>query len=132
MKGMFFMRFVVTFLATIVQFIIFAFIAYMIVFRENYTLGILMCVLISAPVVFIGATAAELYYGLRKGTPIRFAMYGAAYGFFVGLLVASLFQISTALLILTCLLGVVFVGILGVTFYYIRGANPGQARKKIA
>ena len=86
MKGMFFMRFVVTFLATIVQFIIFAFIAYMIVFRENYTLGILMCVLISAPVVFIGATAAELYYGLRKGTPIRFAMYGAAYGFFVGFL----------------------------------------------
>ena len=126
MKGMFFMRFVVTFLATIVQFIIFAFIAYMIVFRENYTLGILMCVLISAPVVFIGATAAELYYA------IRFAMYGAAYGFFVGLLVASLFQLSTALLILTCLLGVVFVGILGVTFYYIRGANPGQARKKIA
>lgn len=124
------MRFIVTFLATLVQFIVLAFISYLILFDGSLLLGLIMSVLISAPVVFIGATAAELYYGLRHGKPGHFVGYGAAYGFVIALLLASLLQLSIPMIILTCALGVVFVGVLGLSFYYIRGANPGNARKK--
>ncbi|EUJ33658.1 hypothetical protein MFLO_00360 [Listeria floridensis FSL S10-1187] len=91
---------------------------------------IFTAILFAAPIVLVGGTVAEIYYGFGKRVSWqRFAIYGFGFGLFVTIIITSILQIaSMAVVILISILGGLAAAVLALIFFSFRGGKSGSGK----
>ncbi|WP_240422367.1 hypothetical protein [Listeria costaricensis] len=91
---------------------------------------IFAAILFAAPMVLVGATAAEIYYGFsRNATRVRFLLYGLIYGFLTTIVTISIVRIGPlGITLLVSLFGGIIGAALASIFYRIRGGSAGSGK----
>lgn len=99
-------------------------------FGEITTELVFTSILFAAPIILIGATAAEFFYGFsKKATLSRFMLWGFLFGIAMTVLVSSVIDFKASfLIILVAILAGISASLLALIFYYIRGGSAGQGK----
>ncbi|MBC1475924.1 hypothetical protein HB852_15010 [Listeria grandensis] len=87
-------------------------------------------ILFAAPLILVGTTVAEMYYGFSKNaTTKRFIVWGFLFGVIATVIITSILQlISPVMVILISLLGGVMCAILSWIFFVIRGGQKQSGK----
>ncbi|EUJ21054.1 hypothetical protein ACSMFR_02890 [Listeria aquatica] len=91
---------------------------------------IFAAILIAAPLILVGATIAEIYYGFSKNaTWLRFAFFGFLYGLFAVIIITGVMQVASMLVVtLISILSGIIAAILALIFFTFRGGKKSSGK----
>ncbi|EUJ47229.1 hypothetical protein [Paenilisteria rocourtiae] len=87
-------------------------------------------ILFAAPLILVGTTVAEMFYGFSKNaTAKRFILWGFLFGVVATVVITSILQlISLIMIILTSLIGGLMGAVLAWIFFVIRGGQKASGK----
>ncbi|WP_167630608.1 hypothetical protein [Listeria valentina] len=91
---------------------------------------IFAAILIAAPLVLVGATIAEIYYGFSKNANWqRFAFFGFLYGLFAVIIITGVMQVASMfIVILVSILSGILTALLALIFFIFRGGKKSSGK----
>lgn len=131
---MFKLRFIIAYLTVFILGIFSVLGIEALLFDELTTAHVFSAILFAAPLILVGSTVAEIFYGFSQKVSLgRFLLFGFIYGLAATVIILGIMQLTgTLMLVFISLLGGVIGAILSLIFFVFRGGKTlsGRASEK--
>ncbi|WP_088809391.1 MULTISPECIES: hypothetical protein [Listeria] len=124
------MRFIIAYLTVFILGILAVLGIEALLFDALTTADIFSAILFAAPLVLVGSTIAEIFYGFSQKVSLGwFALYGFIYGLVAAVVILGIMQLAGAIVLVgISLLGGIISAVLGVIFFVFRGGKALSGR----